>query len=115
ADPSDLAGVASAALLDARHDGRTYVLAGPATSPRERAAAIGAALGEPVTFAEVTRDQAHEQMARWMPADVADDTLTILGNPTTEEAAVGTDLTTVLGRPARTFAAWAEENAEAFR
>ncbi len=114
-DPADLADVAAAALLDPRHAGRTYVLAGPSTTPRERAAALGAALGEPVTFAEVSREQAFEQMVGWMPASVAEDTLTILGSPTDEEAAVGPDLAAVLGRAGRTFADWARDNIDAFR
>ncbi|CAO5255732.1 SDR family oxidoreductase [Frankia sp. AgKG'84/4] len=114
-DPADLADVAAAALLDPRHAGRVHVLAGPSTTPRQRAAALGAALGEPVTFAEVSREQALEQMVGWMPASVAEDTLTILGSPTAEESAVGPDLAAVLGRPGRTFATWARDNVNAFR
>ncbi|MBL7497269.1 NAD(P)H-binding protein [Frankia sp. CNm7] len=114
-DPADLADVAAAALLDPRHAGQIYVLAGPSTSPRDRATALGVALGEPVTFVEISREQAREQMVGWMPASVADDTLTILGSPTAEESAVGPDLTTVLGRPGRAFAAWARDNLGAFR
>ncbi|WP_367128940.1 SDR family oxidoreductase [Saccharothrix sp. HUAS TT1] len=55
-DPDDIAEVATAALREPGHAGRTYVLTGPeAVSPRQQAAAIGAALGEPVRFAELTR------------------------------------------------------------
>ncbi|ONH22390.1 SDR family oxidoreductase [Pseudofrankia asymbiotica] len=115
-DPADLADVAAEALLDSRHTGgQTYVLAGPSSSPRDRAAALAAALGEPVAFVEVSREQAREEMARWMPASIADDTLTILGSPTPEESAVGPDLATVLGRPGRGFADWARDNIDAFR
>lgn len=114
-DPADLADVAAAALLDPRHAGRIYILAGPSTSPRDRVAALAAALGEPITFVEVSRAQAREQMVGWMPAAIADDTLTVLGSPTAEETTVGPDLTAVLGRPGRTFAAWAKNNLDAFR
>lgn len=114
-DPADLADVAAAALLDPRHAGQIYVLAGPSISPRDRAADLGAALGEPVVFVEISRAQAREQMVRWLPASIADDTLTILGSPTAEESAVGPDLATVLGRPGRTFAVWARDNLGAFR
>ncbi|MCK9894216.1 NAD(P)H-binding protein [Frankia sp. AgB32] len=112
---ADLADVAAAALLDPRHTGRIYVLAGPATSPRDRAAALGAALGAPVTFVELSPEQAREQMVGWMPAHVADATLSILGSPTAEERAVGPDLATVLGRPGRPFETWAGNNLDAFR
>jgi uncharacterized protein YbjT (DUF2867 family) len=114
-DPADLADVAAMALLDPRHAGQTYVLAGPSTSPRDRAEALAAALGEPVAFVEVPRDQAREEMSRWMPAAIADDTLTILGSPTPEESTVGPDLTRLLGRPARAFTDWARDNVDAFR
>lgn len=114
-DPADLADVAAAALLDPRHAGQIYVLAGPSISPRDRAAALAAALGEPVTFVEISRAQAREQMVRWMPASIADDTLTVLESPTAEESTVGPDLAAVLGRPGRTFAVWARDNIGAFR
>lgn len=114
-DPADLADVAAAALLDPHHGGRTYVLSGPATTPREQAAALGAALGEPVTFVEVSLEVARNQMVQWMPSAVADATLTILGAPTPQESNVGRDLADVLGRPGRTFAAWARANVAAFR
>ncbi|MCM3885269.1 hypothetical protein [Frankia sp. R82] len=50
-----------------------------------------------------------------MPAAIADDTLTVRGSPTAEQTTVGPDLTTVLGCPGRTFAAWAKDNLDTFR
>ncbi|MGW6195846.1 SDR family oxidoreductase [Kribbella sp. NPDC055110] len=115
ADPADLAGAATAALLDGRHAGKTYELAGPVSTPRERAASLGAALGEPIAFVEVSPEEARQQMVQWMPADVADATLAVFGSPTPAETAVGPDLTDLLQRPAVDFTAWARTNAEAFR
>ncbi|MGW1724514.1 SDR family oxidoreductase [Streptomyces sp. NPDC002306] len=115
-DPDDVAAVAAAALRQDTHLGATYTLTGPApTTPRERAAAIAAALGEPVRFTEQTRAQAHELMARFMPLPVVEGTLAILGEPTDAERRPGPDAARVLGRAPGTFAAWAERNAEAFR
>jgi uncharacterized protein YbjT (DUF2867 family) len=115
-DPEDVAAVAAAVLRRDGHQGAVYTLTGPSpTTPRERAAAIAAALGEPVAFVEQTREQAHEQMAAFMPLPVVEGTLAILGEPTGAEQRVSPDVERVLGRAPGTFAAWAERNAAAFR
>jgi uncharacterized protein YbjT (DUF2867 family) len=115
-DPQDIAEVAAAGLTDPSHAGQTYELTGPvATTPRERTEAIGAAIGRPVKLVELTPDEAREQMQEFMPAPVADGTLAILGQPTDAETAVSPDVEKVLGRPARTFSAWAQANRTAFR
>ncbi|WP_405841752.1 SDR family oxidoreductase [Streptomyces sp. NBC_01518] len=115
-DPDDVAAVAAAALLTHAHTGATYTLTGPApTTPHARAAAIATALGEPVTFAEQTRAEAHELMARFMPLPVVEGTLALLGEPTEEEQRVSPDVERVLGRAPGTFAGWAERNVVAFR
>ncbi|MCX5195273.1 NAD(P)H-binding protein [Streptomyces sp. NBC_00249] len=116
-DPDDVAAVAARALTDDdTHTGATYTLTGPApTTPRERAAAIAAALGEPVRFTEQTREQAHALMARFMPLPVVEGTLALLGAPTPDEQRVSPDVAHVLGREPGTFAAWAARNAPAFR
>lgn len=115
-DPADIAEVAAACLLDDRHLGGVYELTGPEViTPREQAEAIAAALGEPVRFHELTRAEAKAGMERMMPAELADDTLDILGSPTPAEVRVSPDVQAVLGRAPRTFAAWATRNAAAFR
>ncbi|MET7911921.1 NAD(P)H-binding protein [Streptomyces avermitilis] len=115
-DPDDVAAVAAVALRQDAHPGATYTLTGPApTTPRERAAAIAAALGEPVRFTEQAREEAHALMARFMPLPVVEGTLAILGEPTEDEQRVSPDVERVLGRAPGTFAAWAERNTAAFR
>ncbi|GAA3574790.1 NAD(P)H-binding protein [Nonomuraea rosea] len=115
-DPDDIAEVAAAALREDGHAGRIYELTGPAlVTPREQAAAIGDALGEPVRFVEQTRDEARAQLVRFMPEDVAETTLAILGEPNAAEQRVSPDVERVLGRAPRTYAAWARRNAAAFR
>ncbi|MFI9808520.1 NAD(P)H-binding protein [Streptomyces sp. NPDC052301] len=115
-DPDDVAAVAAAVLREDGHDGATYTLTGPAaTTPRQRAAAIAGALGEPVAFVEQSREEARAQMVRFMPPEVAEGTLAILGEPTPQEQSVGEDVRRLLGRPATPFAAWAARHVAAFR
>ncbi|MFD8802915.1 SDR family oxidoreductase [Streptomyces atroolivaceus] len=115
-DPADIAAVAAACLLDDRHTGGVYELTGPeVVTPRQQAEAIAAALGSPVRFHELTRDEAKAAMTRSMPAELADDTLDILGSPHPSELRVSPDVQQVLGRPPRPFADWAARNVAAFR
>ncbi|PUB29791.1 uncharacterized protein YbjT (DUF2867 family) [Promicromonospora sp. AC04] len=114
-DPLDIADVAAAALTEDGHDGRTYQLTGPDVStPRERTEALATALGVPLAFAELTREEARVGMLEFMPEPVADGTLAILGEPTPQERAVSPDVEAVLGRPGATFADWALRHAAAF-
>jgi uncharacterized protein YbjT (DUF2867 family) len=115
-DPTDIAEVAAAVLRDTAHIGKAYVLTGPAPiSPRQQASAIADALGEPVRFVEQTRSQARAQMLRFMPEPVVENTLTILGAPKIGEQQVSPHVERILGRPPRTFAAWAVRNTTAFK
>ncbi|MFG2577481.1 SDR family oxidoreductase [Streptomyces sp. NPDC048481] len=115
-DPADVAEVAAAALLRPGHTGSVYELTGPApTTPRQRAAAIAEALGEPVRFVEQTRQEAREQMLAFMPEPVVEGTLAILGEPLPAERRVSPDVERVLGRAPRPFADWAARSAAAFR
>lgn len=115
-DPADIADVAAACLVDDRHHEGVYELTGPAViTPREQVAVIAAALGTPVRFHELTREEAKAGMIQRVPAELADDTLDILGAPTEAELRISPDVARVLGRPARTFADWTARHVEAFR
>ncbi|MBG0850480.1 NAD(P)H-binding protein [Streptomyces spinoverrucosus] len=115
-DPADIAETAAACLLDDRHTGGVYELTGPAViTPRRQAEAIAAALGSPVRFHDLTRDEAKAAMAQNMPTELAEDTLDILGSPSPAELRVSPDVQRVLGRAPRTFADWAARNIAAFR
>jgi uncharacterized protein YbjT (DUF2867 family) len=115
-DPADIAAVAAACLVDDRHSGGVYELTGPEViTPRRQAEAIAAALGSPVRFHELTRDEAKTAMTQSMPAELADDTLDILGSPSPAELRVSPDVQRVLGRAPRPFADWAARNVAAFR
>jgi uncharacterized protein YbjT (DUF2867 family) len=115
-DPADIADVAAAVLVGDGHLGRTYELTGPAPiSPRQRAAAIGAALGEDVRLVEQTRAEATAQMVRFMPEPVVEVTLDAIGDPMPAERRVSPDVQLVLGRPPRAYAEWVARNIAAFR
>ncbi|MFH8894642.1 SDR family oxidoreductase [Streptomyces sp. NPDC017949] len=115
-DPADIAEVAAACLLDGRHTEGVYELTGPEViTPRQQSQAIAAAIGSPVTFHELTRDDAKATMTRNMPPELADDTLDILGSPNPAELRVSPDIQRVLGRAPRPFTDWAARNVAAFR
>jgi uncharacterized protein YbjT (DUF2867 family) len=115
-DPADIAEVAAACLLDDQYTGGIYELTGPEViTPRRQAEAIAAALGSPVRFHDLTRDEAKAAMSQSMPAELAEDTLAILGSPNPAELRISPDVQRVLGRAPRPFADWAARNIAAFR
>ncbi|TWF92303.1 uncharacterized protein YbjT (DUF2867 family) [Streptomyces brevispora] len=115
-DPADIAEVAAACLLDDRHIGGVYELTGPEViTPRQQAEAIAAALGSPVRFHELTRDEAKTTMIRFVPMELADDTLDIISAPNPAELRISPDVERVLSRAPRSFNGWVARNTTAFR
>ncbi|MGW6569668.1 NAD(P)H-binding protein [Streptomyces sp. NPDC054975] len=114
-DPADIAAVAAAALREEGHSGLIHELTGPvALTPREQADVLADALGEPITFVELTREAAFARMSPFMGEDVAHGTLDILGKPLPSEQRVSSDVEKVLGRPAAPFSAWVRRSLPAF-
>ncbi|MDA2804893.1 SDR family oxidoreductase [Nocardiopsis suaedae] len=100
-DPGDIAAVAARALTEEGHGGRYYPLTGPeALTPYDKARAIGEAVGREVKFDATGGERGgrtpHGVCGYDAPAPAA----------TVQEVA---------GRPARSFAEWAREHADAFR
>ncbi|MFG2910814.1 SDR family oxidoreductase [Kitasatospora sp. NPDC048286] len=115
-DPVDIGEVAAACLLDDRHSGGVYELTGPEViTPRQQAEAIAAALGSPVRFHELTRGEAKAEMTRFVPVELADDTLDIISAPNPAELRISPDAERVLGRAPRPFDDWVTRNIAAFR
>ncbi|MGH4031712.1 SDR family oxidoreductase [Actinomycetota bacterium Odt1-20B] len=115
-DPVDIAAVAAACLVDDRHTGGVYELTGPeVVTPRQQAEAIAARLASPVRFHELTRDEARAAMTRFVPAELADDTLDIISAPNPAELRISPDVERVLGRPPHPFGDWVARNIAAFR
>ncbi|MFA7768823.1 NAD(P)H-binding protein [Streptomyces sp. NRRL S-448] len=114
--PADIAAVARVALIEPGHHGRTYALTGPEpVTARQQVGAIAAALGREVPFAEISRQQAHAQMAAVFGAEAADAVLDVTGGDVNDELLMVRDtVAQITGIPARPFRQWASENAKAF-
>lgn len=112
----DIGAVAAVALTEDGHGGQEYVITGPELlTVGDKVAAIAAARGRAVSLVELTEEEA---VARWRaaghPEDVIGFLLEAYGNtPEVGRTVVGT-VEKVTGRPARTFAQWATEHADAF-
>nr|WP_303714023.1 NAD(P)H-binding protein [Kutzneria buriramensis]WKX13448.1 NAD(P)H-binding protein [Kutzneria buriramensis] len=117
-DPRDIADVAARALADpGEHVGRAYALTGPAAlSAVHQTEILGELLARPLTFVELTDDQALTGLLARYPEPLA--------HALVESAARGQDgakghveptVGEVLGRPARTFRDWAADHVSAFR
>ena len=84
--PADIASVARVALTVPGHKGRTYALTGPEpVTARQQVETIGTVFGQKVPFAEITRQQAHTQMAAIFGAEAADAVLDVMGGDVNEE------------------------------
>lgn len=115
-DPADIAEVAAACLLHDRRTGGVYELTGPEViTPRQQAEAIAAALGSPVRFHELSRDEARTTMTQFVPVELADDTLDIISAPNPAELRISPDVERVLGRAPRPFTGWVARNIAVFR
>ncbi|MET4922550.1 NAD(P)H-binding protein [Streptomyces sp. PSRA5] len=115
--PADIASVARAALTGSAHQGRTYALTGPARiTARQQVAAVAAVLGRDVSFAEISREEAHRGMAVLLGGESADAVLDLTGGDVNDELLMVRDTAPrISGTPARTFQQWAAEHIGAFR
>jgi uncharacterized protein YbjT (DUF2867 family) len=112
----DIAAVAVRALCDQGHDGREYLLTGPASlTQRELVQIIGDVLSRPLRFEELPREAAREQMLAMMfsPA-IADMLLDAYEAAVGRPAPVTTTVLDVTGAPARSFYEWARDHAGDF-
>lgn len=114
--PGDIAAVARAALTEPGHQGRTYVLTGPeCVTARQQVAAIAAALGREVPFIEISREEAHPQLAAFLGDETADAVLDLMGGDVNDELLkVHDTVSRVTGAAARSFQQWASDNGAAF-
>nr|WP_079178660.1 NAD(P)H-binding protein [Streptomyces humi] len=117
-DPRDIAEVAVRALLDTGHAGRTYTLTGPeAISVPGQAAVLAEVLGRPVPTRDLSPDGTRDFLrSAWgMDGSRADGVLRGVAFVRAGGNAVVTeDVPRVLGRPARSFRTWAEDNRRLF-
>ncbi|MFB6849360.1 NAD(P)H-binding protein [Streptomyces sp. NPDC056373] len=115
--PADIAAVARAALTEPGHRGRTYALTGPErVTVRQQVAAIAAALGREVACIEISREEAHRQMASFLGEETADAVLDLMGGDVTDDLLkVHDTVPRVTGAAARSFRQWASDHGDAFR
>ncbi|MFW6691877.1 NAD(P)H-binding protein [Streptomyces sp. MAR4 CNX-425] len=113
----DIAEVAVRALVRDGAAGHAHVLTGPQSlTQHDKVRLIGEAAGRPdLAFEELPPDQVRRAMlAQGLPADVPDRLLGSLADYATAPGPTTGTVRELLGRPARTFASWAAENAAAF-
>ncbi|CAM5463384.1 nucleotide-diphosphate-sugar epimerase [Streptomyces spiroverticillatus] len=113
--PDDVADVAVAALTGDALTGRSLALTGPESlSFRQQLAAIGDAIGREVAVERISRAEQERQMTAFMPAPMVSSLLKGWEAADGKAEPVAETTASLLGRPARTFAQWARENAGVF-
>lgn len=115
-DLADIAAVAAKTLVEDGHHGKKYAMTGPESlSKVEKVGIIGEVLGREIRFVEISHAEAHAEMLTLGYGDAADWLLDgdaqMIGHP----QPVLSTVPDLLGRPARTFAEWVQDHADAFR
>ncbi|GAA2761449.1 NAD(P)H-binding protein [Streptomyces paradoxus] len=113
----DIGAVAAVALTQEGHDGQEYVITGPEVlTLGDKVSTIAAAVGREIALIELTEEEA---VATWRAAGLPEDVVGFLLKAYGDTPEVGRTVSGVVekvtGRPARTFAQWAAEHADAFR
>ncbi|CAM3505805.1 SDR family oxidoreductase [Occultella aeris] len=113
---ADIAAVAASALTELGHAGRTYPLTGPeALTPQERVRILAEKTGLDLTFVQLTEAQERERLRGYgYDDDYVEFGINLATNPPVTAGRVLPTVRDVTGKPARTFAQWAQENAATF-
>ncbi len=112
----DLAALAVTALTRPGHDGKAYTVYGPQSlTVRRQVELIGDATGQRIALRVVSVDEARVELARTMPSAAVEAVLRLWAAGDGTPAHTATVVEEVTRRPARTFAEWARDHADAFR
>ncbi|MBB1244129.1 NAD(P)H-binding protein [Streptomyces durbertensis] len=115
---ADIAAVLATALVEDGHSGKVYPVTGPeALTIPEKVATIAEATGLDIRYVELSEAEARanwEAAGYYSPEDI-EFFVEMGANPPEVGYTVVPTVQEVTGRPARTFAQWAKENADAFR
>ncbi|MGW1786608.1 NAD(P)H-binding protein [Streptomyces sp. NPDC002143] len=113
---ADIAAVAARALRGSVPPGSIHTLTGPQSLDQtEKVHLIGAALGRALSFQELPPEHIRKGMlAQGLPEEVPDRLLGSLADYAHRPGPTTSAVEDLLGRPARTFANWARDNAPAF-
>ncbi|WP_329522139.1 NAD(P)H-binding protein [Spirillospora sp. NBC_01491] len=114
----DIAAVAARALVTDDLVGATPLLSGPEslTHP-DMVAIIGAAVGRPARFEEITEAEAREAMLSrpYMRPGLVDVLMRLRATSVGRPAEISPEVERITGRPGRSFAEWAADHAADFR
>jgi uncharacterized protein YbjT (DUF2867 family) len=113
---ADLAAVIACALVDSNLDGRRIAVTGPRSVTHEKmVAVIGEVIGRPLSFQQVPPDLAVRGMvANGLPEDFVGALMARYERGAGKPAPVTDEVERILGRPARSFAQWVADHADAF-
>ncbi|MEU9887006.1 NAD(P)H-binding protein [Sphaerisporangium sp. NPDC051011] len=115
-DEADIAAVGVRALTEDGHNGAKYALTGPEQlTQTDQVRIMGEVLGRPLRVEELPAEVARERMIKHTPAEIVDTFLDMFAKLVGGEALVTGTVQQVTGRPARTYAEWAQTHANAFR
>jgi uncharacterized protein YbjT (DUF2867 family) len=117
-DPYDIARVAALTLTQDGHAGHGYILNGPqALTAREQVETLADVLRRPIKFTAVTPEQlARDSIERGTPAELAEAMQNLNELFRAGRAGVlADDIENLTGTAPRTFRAWCEHHAGAFR
>ncbi|MFD9908573.1 SDR family oxidoreductase [Streptomyces sp. NPDC059063] len=107
---ADIAAVARHALQE-RHHGIAHALTGPAPITNEQQiAAIGEAIGRPLTYAEIPPEEVVPEMFPIIPAEMVPYFIKALAATVDADPPLTATVEKVTGTPARTFAQWARDH-----
>ena len=115
-DERDIAAVAARCLSEDRHAGGDYVLTGPESlSQAEQVRIIGAVIGRPIVFEELSPEDFRRETAGIWPGQVVDMLLAAWGATIGRPAFVTSSVFDIIGSPPRTFRQWVADHADAFQ
>lgn len=113
---ADIAEVATAALLSDGHEGVGYTVTGPAAVTQvAQVRAIARAIGRDIRFEQMTPEAKRDEMLQYLPADSVDMILGYFAIAVEHPDPVTDTVQRVTGHPARSFATWTVDHADAFR
>lgn len=116
-DPRDIAAVAVKVLSTPGHDGKVYELTGPELlSYAEIMQKIAAATGTPRKFVDVSEEMARQDLlTAGLPPPMVDTLLCYFAGVKVGRSYVTSTVPDLLGRPARTFDEWVQDNITALK